>query len=197
MKEYYDRRAPEYDDAYLGTGMWADGGAEGVKEDVEKTQQFVASLRPAVTLDVACGTGFLTRYLRGPVVGLDHSRSMLRVARTKRLSCPLVQGDALALPFGADAFERVFSSHFYGRLEPGARARFLAEARRVAPEVVILDTPWRPDGPREGWEERRLLDGTSYWIYKRYFTPDELSEELGGGRVLYSSEWFVAVEDKR
>ncbi len=40
-----------------------------------------ASLPPARTLDVACGTGFLTRHLAGEVVGLDQSDAMIEIAR--------------------------------------------------------------------------------------------------------------------
>jgi ubiquinone/menaquinone biosynthesis C-methylase UbiE len=46
-------------------------------------------------------------------------------------------GDAFELPFEDRAFERVFSGHFYGDLEHNDGTRFLAEARRVAPELVI------------------------------------------------------------
>ena len=42
----------------------------------------VGGLAPARTLDVACGTGFLTRHLRGLVAGLDPSHAMVEIART-------------------------------------------------------------------------------------------------------------------
>ena len=31
-------------------------------------------------------------------------------------------------------------------------------------------------------------------IYKKYFTPEELVAELGGGEVVLSTSWFVAVQ---
>lgn len=40
-------------------------------------------LRPARTLDVACGSGFLTRHLRGVVVGLDQSAAMVALAQSR------------------------------------------------------------------------------------------------------------------
>src|SRR5687767_13583659 len=98
MQRYYDIRAPEYDHAYTGEGVW-DGVQPGLHDEVPAVEAFVASLPPLRTLDVACGTGFLTQHLQGELTGLDLSRSMLAVARGKRLSCPLVQADALRLPF--------------------------------------------------------------------------------------------------
>jgi ubiquinone/menaquinone biosynthesis C-methylase UbiE len=106
------------------------------------------------TLDVACGTGFLTRHLRGDVVGLDHSPRMLAIAEEQAPNAELVRGDALDLPFGDDSFDRVFAGHFYGHLEPDERATFLREARRVAPELVVVDSITRPDRNAEEMQER-------------------------------------------
>ena len=105
----------------------------------------VAELPPAATVDVACGTGFLTQHLRGPVTGLDQSERMLAIARRRRPDGRFVTGDALALPFADGEFGRVLTGHFYGHLEAEHRGRFLAEARRVAPELVVihpLNTAW-------------------------------------------------------
>jgi hypothetical protein len=33
-------------------------------------------------------------------------------------------------------------------------------------------------------QERILSDGSCWQVYKRYFRPDELSAELGGGKTL-------------
>jgi hypothetical protein len=84
-------------------------------------------------------------------------------------------------------------SHFYGHLLRGARERFLAEARRVAPRIVVVDTARRADRPAETWEERVLDDGSRHRVYKRYFTAAELGGELGGGKVLFDGRWFVVV----
>src|SRR5262249_25514435 len=66
------------------------------------------TLRPgAHVLDVACGTGDLCRELAAASlrpVGLDFSFGMLAAART---SAPLVQGDALAMPFAAASMDGV------------------------------------------------------------------------------------------
>jgi hypothetical protein len=42
-------------------------------------------------------------------------------------------------------------------------------------------------------QERMLNDGSRHAVYKRYFTPAQLTAELGGGTVLYAGRWFVAV----
>jgi demethylmenaquinone methyltransferase/2-methoxy-6-polyprenyl-1,4-benzoquinol methylase len=60
---YYDRRAGEYDDWYEGQGRFADRDRPGWAQEVETLAEFVRALPGCRTLDVACGTGFLTRHL--------------------------------------------------------------------------------------------------------------------------------------
>jgi ubiquinone/menaquinone biosynthesis C-methylase UbiE len=193
MKSYYERRAPEYDDWYRGTGMYADLDRPGWHEDVAALERAVAELAPARVLDVACGTGFLTRHLRGPVTGLDQSETMLAIARERVTAARFVRGDGLALPFGDGAFERVFTGHFYGHLQEKERTAFLAEAGRVARELVVADAARREGIPEVGWQDRVLSDGSRHHVFKRYFTGEGLARELGGGEVLHEGPWFVVV----
>jgi ubiquinone/menaquinone biosynthesis C-methylase UbiE len=193
MKEYYDTRAPEYDEWYLGLGRFAERERPGWHEAVSALEQAVQELAPARTLDVACGTGFLTRNLRGPVTGLDQSDQMLEIARERMPAAEFVQADAIPLPFSANAFDRVFTGHFYGHLGETEREAFLADARRVAPELIVVDSAVRPDHGREEVQARILNDGSAFEVYKRYFDGDELARELGGGTVLHASDWFVMV----
>ena len=193
MKAYYDRRAPEYDEWYRGIGQYAERDRPGWHDEVDALAAALAALPSARTLDVACGTGFLTRHLPGEVVGLDQSESMLDEARRQAPNAEFVQGDALDLPFEDGSFGRVFTGHFYGHLEGADRERFLTEARRLAPELVIVDSALREDVEPVERQERILNDGSRWEVYKRYFEPDALAEELGGGETLHAGRWFVAV----
>ncbi len=193
VKEYYDTRAPEYDEWYLGLGRFADIDRPQWDEDVARLISAIGGLPPARTLDVACGTGFLTRHLSGEIAGLDQSERMLQIARGRLPNVEFVRGDALSLPFAEESFDRVFTAHFYGHLDRVPREAFLTEARRLAPELVVVDSALRPDRQPEEWQERILNDGSRYEVYKRYFDAHELMQELGGGAVLHESRWFVAV----
>ena len=194
MKAYYDARAREYDDWIHGLGVYADRVRPGWKEELAALEQALAALRPARTLDVAAGSGYFTRFLPGDVVALDQSGKMLEVARDRETADEYVVGDALDLPFDDGSFERVFTGHFYGHLDTGERERFLREARRVAPELVVLDSAWRDGVEREEWQERLLRDGSRWQVYKRYFDPEGLAAELGGGRTVFAGAWFVVVQ---
>jgi ubiquinone/menaquinone biosynthesis C-methylase UbiE len=194
IRRYYARRAPEYDDWWGGTGLFAARERPGWAQEVDRVAGVVAALPPARVLDVACGTGFLTRWLRGSVVAIDQSPEMVAIARERVPGARVEVADAVPLPFGAGAFDRVFTSHFYGHLLPGERDAFLAEARRVADELVVVDSALAPGGEEEAWQERVLGDGSRHRVYKRWFTPEDLAAELGGAaRALHAGRWFVVV----
>jgi ubiquinone/menaquinone biosynthesis C-methylase UbiE len=192
MEPYYERRSAEYDDWYLGSGLFAERDRPGWDEDVRALIDRVASLSAARTVDVASGTGFLTQHLRGRVVGVDASAGMLSASRARHAH-PLVRADAFSLPFADASFDRVFAGHFYGHLVPEQRERFLDESRRLAPELVVVDAKIHPEVQPEQMQERVLNDGSSHRVFKRYFRTEQLADELGGGQVLLDGRWFVMV----
>jgi len=192
LKEYYDTRAPEYDDWYLGRGGFAERDRPGWDKELAALVAAVEALPPKRTLDVACGTGFLTRHLHGDVTGLDQSARMLAIAAERSPDAAFIQGDALELPFEDGSFERTFTGHFYGHLEEDERMRFLGEARRVSSELVVVDTSRAHSPVAEEMQERILKDGSRWTVYKRYFQPKELARELTG-EVLFAGRWFIMV----
>jgi len=191
-KAYYEKRAPEYDDWYLGTGLYATRIRPGWHEEVESVRAVLRHLQPGLFVDVACGTGFLTQHLPGEVVALDQSLAMLKVAR-QRLAGPVAQGDAFQLPFRDRTVDCLLAGHFYGHLTEEPRFRFLGEARRVSRQILIVDAALRDDVQPEETQERVLGDGSRHTVYKRFFEPAQLAAELGGGRVLHAGRWFIAV----
>jgi ubiquinone/menaquinone biosynthesis C-methylase UbiE len=194
MKAYYEARAREYDDWYRGVNLYKERDRPGWEEELEALRRVIEQLRSGRTLDIACGTGFLTRHLRGEIVGLDQSTSMVEVAREQAPGAEFVVGDALALPFEDQSFDRVFTGHFYGHLEEPERLTFLREARRVAPRLVVVDSARNDETPAERIDERVLSDGSRWEVYKRWFSGEELAAELGGGEVLHAGRYFVAVQ---
>jgi len=192
-RSYYNQRALEYDDFYLGTGLYAERARPGWHEEVEALRAILRSLSARTILDAACGTGFLTRHLPGRVAATDQSAAMLQVARARLPQALVVQADAFQLPFPEGAFDCLSSGHFYGHLQVPSRERFLAEARRLARQILIIDAAWREEVLPEAMQERKLNDGSRHAVFKRYFTPAQLQAELGGGKVLHSGRWFVAV----
>jgi ubiquinone/menaquinone biosynthesis C-methylase UbiE len=189
---YYERRATEYDEWYLGEGRFASRERPGWHQEVDQLVRLVAGLPAGRTLDVACGSGFLTHHLQGFVVGLDQSRAMVSLTQARLSNGVAVVGDALSLPFPDGAFDRVLTAHFYGHLPDCERQALLSEARRVAAELVVIDSAMRPGVMAEQWQTRVLNGGSQHQVFKRYLTAPQLAEELGGAEILFDGSWFVA-----
>lgn len=185
--DFYEQRASEYDDWYESAGAFAARSRPGWSEEVARIRE----LPPARTLDVACGTGFLTQHLHGLVIALDQSPSMVAIAQQRLSDGVAIVGDALRLPFADNTFQRVFTGHFYGHLPASERTAFLDEVRRVASELIVVDTARRDDRPAEHWEPRELSNGSRHSVYKRYLSASQLAHEIAG-EPLIDGRWFVA-----
>jgi len=104
VRSMFDSIAPRYD---LVNGLMTFG------LDAPWRRRTIALLQlspGSVVLDVGCGTGDLARSLRAKgqhSVGIDLSFGMLRAARAG--GAPLVQADAVALPFPTAAADGVVS----------------------------------------------------------------------------------------
>ena len=125
----------------------------------------------------------------GSTRALRWSRSPRPACRTREWS----RETSPPLPFDDGEFDRVFTSHFFHHLSPDRRAAFLAEARRVGRELVVVEDVRRPDAPTEEWREVDLGDGSHHRMHRHSFTAAELSAELGDGQVLHEGRWFVVV----
>lgn len=101
-------------------------------------------------VDVACGTGVLTRSLagrtEGRVVGVDVNPAMVAVARRAGGNIEFVEGDAMDLAFEDRAFD-VATCQFGIMFYPHP-ARGIAEMARVAHRgtVAVWDSIERSDG---------------------------------------------------
>lgn len=107
---YYDQRAGEYDEWYEDTGQYAARNRAGWPAEVVALVELARSLPPRRTIDIACGTGFLTRHLQGFVVGLDQSPAMAAIAQARLANGLVLIGDALHLQVTDKAFDRVFTA---------------------------------------------------------------------------------------
>jgi ubiquinone/menaquinone biosynthesis C-methylase UbiE len=128
-------------------------------------------------LDVGCGTGYFSRWLRSQglkVAGLDLSPAMLREAR-RRGDATCVLGDALALPFAERSFDLVVLVTSLEFIADPLLA--LREASRVARCGLLLGVLNR--WSLTTWWYRRSKQ--SLWRSARFLSPLQMQ------RLIYSS----------
>lgn len=142
MKASFTGSIPEYYDSCLGPA-WLDAFAQDLA-------QRLPAKPPGDVLEIACGTGLVTRRLRArldPSVRLtatDLSQAMLEYARGKLADHRGIQwreADALKLPFGDGEFGAVVCA--FGVMFVPDKAAAFREARRVLkPDGVFVFDVW-------------------------------------------------------
>jgi ubiquinone/menaquinone biosynthesis C-methylase UbiE len=168
---HWNRRAPTFDSDFGHSIATADERAAW-----DRIVNLVAGAGDRLdTLDVGCGTGFLSFELaaRGHrVTGIDFAASMLEEARRKATESGALirfeQGDAENLPFGACSFDLVVSRHVLWTL-PHPEAAVVEWVRVLRPggRLVVLDSqsdPNRPLNPRQNARASTEYAGLDQWL---------------------------------
>jgi SAM-dependent methyltransferase len=195
--EYYDRRVTDRLPGITNAHAYWNGlGVEVCLEDIAaeagQLERNLRELPPTRFVDVGAGPGGFTGFLPGSGLAIDQSQRALEALQAVVPRVPVVRADALHLPLADRSVDRFFAAHLYGLLQPEERRDLLAEARRVAREVLILDAG-RPEGVRAAeWQERTLSDGTQYQVFRRHFDAETLAAEVGGN-VLFDGNFYVLV----
>lgn len=197
LREYYARRAAEYERIYDRPERQAD------------LARLRAELPPlfdgAAALEIACGTGYWTPLIAAraaSVVAVDASEEVLAIARAKsypRANVRFERADAYALPAWPERFSACFAGFWWSHVPLGRLEAFLDGLRgRLAPGalLVLLDnlyiegssTPLaRRDAEGNTYQLRRLADGSRHEVLKNFPGAAELESRLAP--VATAVEW--------
>jgi demethylmenaquinone methyltransferase/2-methoxy-6-polyprenyl-1,4-benzoquinol methylase len=195
--DYYRARAGEYDDWWERTGRYDRGSQENEAwfAEIRTAKQLVAeSLVGNDVLELAGGTGNWTEFLAPKVESLtvvDASPEVIEINRHK------VQ-DPKVRYLQADLFEwrpeqtydAVFFSFWLSHVPPDKFESFWAtvwEATKPGGVVIFLDSRRDPRSTARDhilpetstiFTERKLNDGSSFTIYKLFYDPAGLAENI-------------------
>ena len=189
LKDYYARRAREYERIYDKPERQA---------DLMRLRECVPSLFSGRdVLEIACGTGYWTQFVAtraASVLATDVNEEVLELAREKNYPrdnvsfarLDIYSQEDLPYPFdaGLAAFwwshvprqsQGRFVEHFHRRLQPGAVVVFL-DNRYVEGSSTPLA---RSDEHGNTYQARALDDGTRYEVLKNIPDESELAGALG------------------
>lgn len=190
MKEYYARRAAEYEDIYLKPER---------QEDLSRLKDILSRAFPNVdVLEIACGTGYWTQFLAKAarsILATDINPEVLGIARQKNYgTCTVSFAVADAYDPGPADRRRDGAFHgFWWSHVPRSRIPHFLSALHLslAPgsRVLMIDnlfvegssTPLsRRDEAGNTYQVRRLKDGSTHEVLKNYPSEIMLREDLRG-----------------
>ena len=205
METYYAKRAAEYEKIYAKPERQAD--LARMRVDIP------ALFKGARVLEIACGTGWWTPLIAEQaesVVALDYNEETLAIARTKkypRSNVQFQQGDAYALPAWPRKFTACYAGFWWshvplGRidgflqglraaLEPGATLAFMDNRYVEGSSTAVT----RRDAEGNGYQRRRLADGTTHEVLKNFPTAGQMEKRLGrhGSEVRFTNYQYYWV----
>jgi ubiquinone/menaquinone biosynthesis C-methylase UbiE len=185
MLVYYNERAPEYEEAYkLGTGTASITDPTVFIREIAALAGVVGGFGNGHVIDLACGTGFwLPHYILNcsRVTLFDQSEKMLAECERKVTAlgvadrCALICGDVFHYDFQPAAYDCALIGFLLSHVSESDEALLFETLRRILRppgRFLILDSAWTElrakFNGKEERQERRLNDGTTFEIYKRY-----------------------------
>jgi SAM-dependent methyltransferase len=176
MKEYYARRAQNYESIYQKTELQSE-----IDWVVERASEVVVARH---VLEVACGTGFWTQRLApfaDSVTATDNCEEMLAVAKAKTYKDENVEfalADAFDLPAGE--FNACIAAFWWSHIKKEQQVSFLTKLRaRLGKDsvLVLIDDNYleertlptaRTDLEGNTFQLRDCDDGSRFEILKNY-----------------------------
>lgn len=191
MNKYYDERADEYDDIYLGKGPASVKDPDAYQNDVRHVKSILEKQKcSGNVIDVPAGTAFwMDSYYKNAesILLIDQSSNMLEQSKSRAASfgvedkCTFIKADILTLdelPLSADYVICGFLISHFNDVKEKHFFNFLKKSISVSGQIFVIDSTWndeRADKLKEGLQSRKLNDGTEFEIYKKYFDKDEIN----------------------
>ena len=189
LVDYYRASAPHFDGVYAKPER---------QDDLRELEAMVgAEFAGRRVLEVACGTGYWTRFIATSaldVICVDAAPEMLAQAR-RRISARnvrFVDGDAYALSPDLGNFDGAFAGFFLSHVPKAKLRPFVAQLNgRLAAgaRVLLIDNRFvdgssspidHVDAAGDSFQERHLADGTAHQVRKNFLDEAELRSCVEG-----------------
>ncbi|OFW62654.1 MAG: hypothetical protein A2Z35_02020 [Actinobacteria bacterium RBG_19FT_COMBO_36_27] len=208
MNLYYDERANEYDEIYtLGAGPASITDPNAYKQDVIKVKESIKKQNfKGVVFDVPCGTAFwMPSYYQNAekIVLMDQSANMLKKAKERSVAldclpkCQFIKLDAFQINKTKVKPSVFIIGFFLSHLTLKEEIQFFMLMKKKIEKngkIVIVDSTWSDERAKtrhkEGKQLRKLNNGVTFNIYKKYFTAGDLKEIAKRESLHINIEYF-------
>jgi cyclopropane fatty-acyl-phospholipid synthase-like methyltransferase len=209
--QYYNERAPEYEAFYAGEFPTGPRRPDLYKGDTKAIQNLLPHHVQGKCVDIACGTGFWLPWYHqncSAITMIDQSDGVLKECGKKIRDLNItgkvrtVQGDIFKDIPDKGSYDSAVAGFIVSHFRDEELTGFftlLRETLKPSGGFVIIDSVWGDEAKTHHRDQnsmatRRLYNGRTFQIYKRYFTRDELHKvaEKNGVRleIAYWGEVF-------
>jgi SAM-dependent methyltransferase len=187
MKQYYARRAGEYESIYAKPERQA---------DLRMLEQLIAKIfANRSVLEIACGTGYWTQFVATTarsITATDINHEVIEIAKAKsyRTQPQFLIADAYRPDMIPGKFDAVLSAFWWSHVPKERLGEFLSALHRSVPAgslVAFLDNRYvegsstpisETDDRGNAYQDRKLADGSTHRVLKNFPTEPELREVL-------------------
>lgn len=178
MKEYYQKRAKEYDLVYQKPER---------QSDLKKLHAYLkTTFEKKIVFEIACGTGYWTKTIAETcrsILATDINTAVLDIAKNKDYSRGLVEFKALdfwQLENTTNAYGSVFGGFIWSHILKKDIPRFLTILQNqlgANSELIFIDNKYvegsntliaRTDEDGNTYQIRKLQNGTEYEVLKNF-----------------------------
>ena len=186
MREYYSRRAKDYEQIYY---HYEDQDRQAELKLIG--DEMISCFMNKTVLEVACGTGYWTDIISKcvkKITAFDFSSEVLEIAKSKNLNAELLIDDAYEMKNIRGLFDAgcanfwfshipkdkidAFLNCFHQKLQPGSTV-YMADNNYIEGAGGVFV---RKPGDVNTYKIRKLPDDSDYEILKNYYSGEELRE---------------------
>jgi len=189
--EYYNERAPEYEEFYWGGIGTRLHDPELYTRETLRIRHLLPGLVSGKCLDIACGTGFwLPVYQQNcsSITLIDQSENVLAECEKKinllgiKNKTEIVQNNLFTHDYVQNLYDCVIAGFLISHFLDSELEDFFHLVNNLlvsSGHLVIIDSIWNKKlveigRNKAGIINRKLSDGREYQMYKRYFERDDI-----------------------
>ncbi len=205
LTSYYDERAQEYEEIFLGKGH-PTLNPNIYKNEAAEIGKIALTFGKGHLIDIGCGTGFwLPSYARNclEITLIDLSEKSLKECNKKvdklglRNKIHVIQDDFLEVTFENSLFDSAIIGFFISHLTFNIQQEFFGKLKQILKsdaKIMIIDSAWswkrQQYRKKEGMLERVLNDGRKFMIYQRYFDESDIKQIVNKYRFKLESYYL-------
>lgn len=198
--DYYNERAPEYEEIYtLGTGPASIPDPSVYRKEVKTVSKIISKYVGENHIDMACGTAFWLQFYHHKCLSItlvDQSSNMIEESRKKVEKFNILKKvefickDILNCKFKEQFYDSALAGLLLSHLDDNEENKLfegLKLALKPGGNLILLDSVWTRERAKarekSALQKRLLNNGREFTILKKYFTSKDIKNLFGKHKV--------------